>query len=257
MAKVLVMTATITPPENIPMLARRDPQVRLQDYCDALAFYLSVPSGCIDRVSFIDNSNSDVTALHRVVETMPHDKAVEIISFNGNDHPFEYGKCYGEFKLMDYGLAHSRFIAPDDVVWKITGRLRVLNLPRLVATAPADYAIYCDLRKIPLLGDRLGPSANQWMDPRFFSCKAAAYDRVFRDRCPELRADVLPVAPERKLYDLMMEARTREHVVPRFRVQPRYAGHGARMNVDYDQGAYRYKHMMRAALRRVAPWLWL
>jgi len=250
------MTATITPPPGIPHLARRDPEVRLNDYCDALAFYLDVPSQYIDRILFIDNSASDVTALHRVADGRRHGKRVEIVSFNGNDHPHAYGKCYGEFKLMDYGLAQATFLRPGDTLWKVTGRLRVLNIHRLVASEPRGCAVYCDLRHVPLPQDWLRASGRQWMDPRLFACTVEAYDRLFRGRYPELRTDLVGI-PERTLFQMMIEARHREYIVPRFRIQPAYAGHGARRNIDYNRGAYRYKHLFRAAVRRVAPWLWI
>jgi hypothetical protein len=58
------------------------------------------------------------------------------------------------------------------VLWKVTGRLRVLNLEKLIATAPERYDFYCDLRSVPLIGERLG--GNHWMELRTFSCTVPA-----------------------------------------------------------------------------------
>ena len=41
---VLIMTATITPPPNSIDTARKDPKTRLNDYCEAMKYYLSISS---------------------------------------------------------------------------------------------------------------------------------------------------------------------------------------------------------------------
>ena len=158
----------------------------MQDYCEALEFYLrSIPSRYLDRILFVDNSNTDLSPLQRLVESVEHDKRVELISFDGNRYPPEYGKRYGEFKLLDHGLANCGFVADTDVLWKVTGRLRVLNLVKLIESAPAEFLFYCDLRDVPFIGNTFG--GNQWMDLRLFACTVEGYDRFMRGRYPELR----------------------------------------------------------------------
>ena len=120
----LVMSATIAPPPRAPELARSNPSLRLSDYCDALRFYLSLPDDVLHKVLFIDNSNYDLSALEAIANEVPHRKQVEFITFQGNDHPPEFGKGYGEFKLIDYGMAHSSIIGAEDFVWKVTGYIR-------------------------------------------------------------------------------------------------------------------------------------
>ena len=260
MPAVLVMSATITPPEGVGELARRDPGVRLADYCSALAFYLSTPSECIDRVVFVENSNSDVTPMEEVSASVPHDKQVEIISFNGNDHPWEYGRAYGEMKLLDYGLTHSKLISRDDVLWKVTARLRVLNIAKLVASSPSGYDFYCDLRDAPIIGHRLG--RNKWMELRIFSCTVDAYHTLFFDLYRDLRVGTMGddvKSPEEYLFRQLMGEREKGSldIVPRFRVQPYFAGYGGHLNVNYETGSYRVKHCVRQLARRIAPELWL
>ena len=121
----LLMTAALVPP--LSAVSRADPAARLADYLDALAFYLSLPTATLDRVLFVDNSDADIGPVLDAARRLAGDKTVEVLSFQGNDHPPQCGKAYGEFRLMDYGLAHSALFAPDDVVWKVTGRLKGLN----------------------------------------------------------------------------------------------------------------------------------
>jgi hypothetical protein len=117
----VVMTATITPPQNAPALTRVDPRLRLEDYKQALRFYMAVPDHLVDRILFIDNSNADLSDLQRIVDAEAHDKRVELISFEGNDHPPEFGKRYGEFRLLDVSLAKSELIREriECSLWKV------------------------------------------------------------------------------------------------------------------------------------------
>lgn len=248
------MTATIAPPQGTPELARSDPKVRFADYSRALHFYLSLPASVLHKIVFIDNSDYDLSALEAATRDLPHHKQLEFLSFQGNDHPPEYGKGYGEFKLLDHGLSLSTILQPTDRVWKVTGRLRVLNLERLILTAPASYSMYCDLRSVPLIGDALG--GNDWMDLRVFSWAGAGYDQYMRDRFEQLLPG-LSKGPEQYFFQVMKAAGARGGVVPRFRVQPQIAGHGGRLDVDYQAGSYRYKNALRRVARRVTPWIWL
>lgn len=250
----LLMTATITPPSGAPELARNDAKLRLGDYCDALRFYLTMPEHTVDKIIFIDNSDSDLSALEAVISEVPHKKKVELIKFQGNDHPPEFGKGYGEFKLIDYGITHSALLSPDDLVWKVTGRLRVLNLRQLIETAPLDYNIYCDLRHVPMIGDQFG--ANEWMDLRVFSWSNIGYELYIRDRFELLKTELIG-SPEQYFFKLIKTATKSDGIVPRFRVQPNIAGFGGRLNVDYQNSSYRYKNRLRRVVRLAAPWIWL
>jgi hypothetical protein len=132
----IVMTATITPNANTPLLARSEPQLRMEDYKTALKFYLSCSNKLIDRIVFIDNSNTDLAPLTEIVRLSSTDKKVDLISFDGNDHPVQYGKGYSEYRLLDYGLGNTKLLKDFDTFWKVTGRLCVTNIEHLIKTAP-------------------------------------------------------------------------------------------------------------------------
>lgn len=252
---VLVLSATITPPFNVIKLARKDPEIRLADYCETLRFYLGVSSKLIDRIIFIENSNSELKAVEQLVKTVKHNKKVEIISFpNGNDYPPEFGKGYGEFRMINYGLSQSKIISDTDVLWKVTGRLRLINIDRLIEKAPQNYVIYCDLRKVPLIGNRLG--GNEWMELRFFSFTLKGYNKYFRDSVDNLR-ETLNRVPENYLYKIVKEALPTEAIVPRFTIQPIVAGYSGFSNSDYQHWKYTLKNRSRLISRHIAPWLWL
>jgi hypothetical protein len=249
-ANCLLLTATIVPPQLA--VSRYDPVLRLNDYLDSLKFCLSLPTDCIDRILFIDNSCNDIRPIEEFVIACEHDKLVEIISFDGNDHPLSYGKAYGEFKLIDFGLKHTSLLTPTDVFWKVTGRLQVLNLVDIIRAVRKDYDILCDLHNVPLVGTgKL--TGNKWMDLRVFSCSTAAYNVSLRKKYLELG----PATDQNCLYTAVMQARHQFRVVPRFPVQPVIYGISGRHERNYDGGLQRVKTRVRSYIRKFAPFLWL
>src|SRR4051812_36686201 len=110
MGPTLLLTATITPPPGATYLARTDPGARLRDYLWAFDFYVNLPNKVIGRIVFVENSGGDLSELRRLAEQHP-EKEIEFISFFGLDYPPEYGRGYGEFKLIDHAFDHSELLA--------------------------------------------------------------------------------------------------------------------------------------------------
>lgn len=155
------MTATIAPPAGAPGLIRTDPTERLRDYATALDFYVSQLGRCIDAILFLDNSKSSVATLQDLAAARGAASKVSIISFDGNDHPPSYGRCYGELRLLEYAMASDIVTAlPDDTeFWKVTGRYRLLNIGTMLRTRPQNADLYVDLRSRP----------SPWFDMRVMS----------------------------------------------------------------------------------------
>jgi hypothetical protein len=247
----LIMTATLVPP--VSAVARSDPAERLRDYLDALAFYLTLPAKTIDRILLVDNSAADIGPIVELARKSAHDKHVEVISFAGNDHSPARGKAWGEFKLMDYGLANTTLFGPEDIVWKTTGRLKFLNLPETARMlAGGDYDLVCDLHNVPWVGSGAWRD-NRYMDLRVFTFRLKVYDAVFRNTWQE-RLDGYDA---KFMYGLALAARENYRVIPRFPLQPRLQGVSGRHLRDYGAGSQRMKDDVRGVLRRVAPWFWV
>jgi hypothetical protein len=256
------MTATIKPPSDVYGLERKDPLIRMNDYCEALRFYLSIPNDCYDRIFFIENTNSDLSPLQRITESFQHEKIVEFITFSGNNFPSIYGRGYGEFKLIDYGLEHAKYLKEEDIFWKVTGRLKILNIQQLIKSAPRDYDIYCDLRKLPLWITNIGHHYKRlhtypWADLRVYSCRIKTYDQIFRGRYAELRYEITKKDAEKIVYDILWRSMNNANIVPRFKIQPRFSGFCGFKNESYDSGIEWQRNMIRNIMRKVYPWLWL
>jgi hypothetical protein len=249
--QTLLLTATITPPPDAVKLARTDPAARLNDYLQALAFYLNLPDNAIDRIIFVENSNSDISKLRALAAQFPN-KEVEFISFNGLDYPTKYGRAFGEARLMDYAFANSEIIAElDDEarIWKGTGRLRLTNFPAMIRRAPDDYELYCDLRNVNA----------QWMDQRFYSFTPSGYRTILQNIADDLREDRHnTLAAETLMYRIVVQHVAPGRAVPRFRTQPFISGISGFGNYDYGRGVKNcLKDYTKVISRKLRPNYWI
>jgi hypothetical protein len=229
-----------------------DPRERLRDYARTLRFYLSLPDFAVDRIVFVDNSDSDLSQLRDVVDEAGGSKDVELISYWGLSYPVEQGRSVGETLLIGEALGRSRILCSlrgDELFWKITGRLRVRNLTRLVASTPAGGGLYADFRRY----------RRRWVDTRVFATTSPAFRRLFLPRIHLLRQDLLPpgvVAPEELLFEDLLAERTRERIYPRLQVEPLIEGSSG-FGENYRRPKRVIESSIRAVTRRLIPFLWI
>jgi hypothetical protein len=248
----VLLTATIAPPPDVPYLVLLDPRERLREYVQTLRFYLSVPDHAVDRIVFVDNSDSDLSQLRNVVDEAVGSKNVELISYWGLDYPVEHGRSVGETLLIAEALSRSRILRslqPDELFWKITGRLQVRNLARLVASTPAECGLYVDFRRY----------RRRWVDTRVFATTAPAFRRLLLPRVDLMRQDLLPpdvVAPEQLLFEDLLAEQTRELICPRLRVEPLIVGTSG-FGENYRRPKRVIESTIRTVTRRLLPSLWI
>ncbi|MFV0335300.1 MAG: hypothetical protein ACK5JR_14670 [Tropicimonas sp.] len=248
---LLLMTATITPPASMGNNLRQDPDLRLQDYAEALRFYLSLPPGGPQSVLFCENSGSDLSSLRELSESEnPHGRKVEFLSYV-TDMPPERGKGCGELDILD--RAHDEVLAarPEVMVWKVTGRLVVKNLSQMIASLPKGAAFYGDFRSVPVIGEKLG--GNDWLDTRLLAYRPdyyAKYVHGMKEKCG--------ICTEKCLFAAIRPAIDGDPgIAPRFRAQPVFRGICGGSNEDYEALPARAKNLIRSVGRRVAPGVWL
>ena len=243
--QVLLMTATITP-NNAKNLLRVDPKMRLEDYFHALEFYLGMMGQPLAGIVFVENSASDVSMLRQLVKSRGLDHQVEFICNYGSYVYTEQGRAYGEFKLLDHAMTVSNMIrglSTDAIVWKVTGRYKVMNLGSIIASAPRNFDVYVDMKDHP----------RRWLDTRLMAFTPSGYERVFRGVADDLDArtheavmrDYLPMRAQGAL------------LVPRFRREPFIEGVRGWDNSNYSKGGELIKCYVRSLGRAVAPWCWI
>lgn len=251
-AVMLLMTATIAPSNNMPGAAQLDPEKRIIEYMDALDFYLSIDDKCIDRILFVDNSGYDLSKLELLVEKSGTNKRVQFISFVSTIDP-SMGKGRSELNLMDYGIEHCKFgLNPTDKIWKVTGRLKIVNIEKLISTAPMNYQLYADFRAVPFIGEALG--GNQWMDCRVFSVSYEGYGAFIYNEYRQLTSSVVEKHFFAKFFPML---KTNNELYPRFKQQPKIDGSSGRLLKSYSSGSYKWKYYLRKVSRSAVPWLWL
>ena len=248
----VVMTATLSPPQLMPCGRRADPALRLKDYLDAFDFYLGLSDQHVDRIILLENSDADLSVFRWLANARHSKKKIQLLNTT-SDYPAEKGKGYGEFLMLDRGLQKAVVgrTEPARHFWKITGRLKVLNLEEMIARAPMDYDIYCDLRDVPLIGEMLG--GNQWMELRVFSFSNFGYNKYIRGRYD------LGVVLEKELFRVLRQHLHEDGggIIPRFNVQPELQGYCGHSNVSYQSFGYRSKGTLRKFSRAIFPQLWL
>lgn len=245
---MLIMTATIAPPAGAPGLARVDPALRMTDYLDALSFYMGKLGQGIDRILFVDNSDHDCTPLRDLAASRGKGSQVDIVSYAGLDYPPDYGRCYGEMRLLEHamGLDLVRAMPDDTVFWKVTGRYKVRNLTSLVRTRPRDATLYCDLRV----------GSSPWFDMRVMAWTKAGFAAVLTGFHDEIREDLNRGRPgEETAYRQLQPRLGTTPVRLSLTREPLIDGVRAFDNQNWSQGrqklVYYIRQAQRLLLRRV------
>jgi len=248
----LLLTATISIPQGMGATAQVDPEVRLQQYLDAFAYYWALPDEAIDGIVLTENSGYDFAAFQAICDANPCGKRFIPVS-TSTDYPSSKGKGYGEFFMLDQALERLRQegMPGDTRFWKTTGRLKIRNLAEMTRTAPDTFTVYGDFRRVPFVGRRLG--GNEWVELRLIAMTLDGYDRFFRGHYDDGYVIEQPFFD--RLYPLYRAGGS--GIVPRFRRQPEFVGVSGWSNKNYDGLEYRLKGALRRNLRRWAPGFWL
>jgi len=242
---ILLMTATITP-HNARNLARTDPATRLQDYDDALGFYLGLIDRPLHGIVFVENSDSDVSTLRQLVASRGLTGRVEFLCNYGVHLYSEKGRAHGEFKLLDYAMTASIMVIEagmNHVIWKITGRYMVKNLASMIASAPRGFDAYVDMKDHP----------RRWMDMRLMAWTSPGYDRIFRGVADDLDSRT----HEMHMRDYLPKRAQGARLIPRFSKEPFIDGVRGWDNGNYSKGKELLKCYVRSAGRVLAPWYWI
>ena len=246
---LLVMTATIIPAANAGV-KRADPAIRLEDYKQALRFWLAYPHPSADRILLLENSGADLSDLQATADQEnPHNKPVEILSVPGNRIPDGLNYGYTEMQLLDEGLALSRLRHQTTHMIKVTGRLIFPDLGHALNLLRQPLALMIDLRKLGF--PRRGFDANT----QLFACSHAFYDRVLHDSKREFNTTDVRLL-EHLLYRKVIPFQGQDGILLRFPCNIEPVGHSGFTAKSYRNPGSTITSAVRAALRVVAPDYW-
>ncbi|WP_288428172.1 hypothetical protein [uncultured Spirosoma sp.] len=122
---VLLLTSCVTP-KNTPSVKLTNPRERLYQYINAIRYYLE---NTTYSIVIVDNSNFDFSGFfaREIVKGR-----LEVLSFDGNTYNKNLGKGYGEYMIIKYAFNNSNFIRNSAIIAKITGRIILKNLNKLI-----------------------------------------------------------------------------------------------------------------------------
>jgi hypothetical protein len=199
----LLMTATFEP-GGTPYLVLRDAAVRINQYLSSLLLW--VERGPFEEIVFCENSGNGapLAALTRWVAA--HRKALEVLTFQGNDEAQRKGKGFGEGRIIAHAVRHSRSIQRAGGFYKVTGRLYVENSAEIVAMHATDANVFNpgDTRffkaGVDLFARRLEPRLTEIDDLawRAWEGHIASIEAVFLDElkaCPPSEIQPFSVRP--------------------------------------------------------------
>jgi len=131
----ILLTATIDP-NNCIFTKRSDPKVREQDYLQSLELWLINTNL---KIVFCENSGYNLKNIISLASKYPG--RVEIVKFNGNNYPRNLGKGYGEMKIIERALSESKFIQESECIIKVTGRIFIKNIYKIIKTIRSNTFI--------------------------------------------------------------------------------------------------------------------
>jgi len=99
---------------------------RKKQYIKALDWYIKNTKF---NIIFTENSNCDFSNMYK---KYIEENRLEYLTYNGNDYDKSLGKGFGEANIIKYAINNSKLICDDDCIIKITGRVKVLNISKLI-----------------------------------------------------------------------------------------------------------------------------
>ncbi len=247
---VLLLTASVNP-NNMPG-AVSSPSGRLSDYVKAFSFYVrNFPR--IGKIVFADNSGWPLDAVREAGLDNPHRKKLEFLSMDENSYPREFGKGFGEHKLISAALEHSSLIRGSGYVAKMTGRIFLINMDKLLDRIAPSVDISCDLRDHAFY-ELLGlPFCGRYCDTRFIVFRPDFFMEHLRGLASDHRHGNFGL--EVNYYKVIKPLEVSDKVSCRFQIEPRFRGLAGHGNKNYSGAKEIAKQTARGITRRFFPGL--
>lgn len=271
----ILLTATVNPQGMKG--ANFDVSERIEMYRDALKFYAE--KGL--KVVFAENSGFiNLSQLHSDMSRMASRdsqsikecfdyKNVEFVDVSGPEYDQSRGKGYNETILLHKAVNASKFVREAGCFFKITGRLKVLNIEKLLEeisklslSSSLSFAADCKDHKVyEWLHMPINGHAGEC---RYWFASVEFFETMMWPRYNELN-DYPPNICLAE--DLMLDVCRKTRGVPgcrdRFRTQARISGKGGHnlgkgwsffYSTDNDSLALKVKCGLRQVLRWCMPW---
>lgn len=240
----MVLTASVNP--NGMYVKVADSNTRLQQYLTAVGALFDTADPLVDGVTLIENSGADLRPFHELADRRNrYNKKVEFIGVDCNQYDRNLGIGYGEFWLMDEGLSRSKFLGPQSLIVKLTGRLVVRNLTQILRRVPQDVDMVLDVHpgKDPAGG--IVESRLMVIAQRFYQSKIVGMYRKING--------AVNITAEHCLYQVVRTSPGAK-IIPRLPREPQWVGYSGSTGMRYDSLWMRARQparVLRRALRHL------
>jgi len=247
----ILLTATVNPGVYAHQSERNSREDRFRDYIEALKFYTSLSNDKIAGVVLCENSNHDFGNILEYLDPRAVQTEFEIIIFEGNKKVNNIHYGYSELGIIDHAIDKSKIIRNCGSFLKISGRLILTNVIRLLSDIPpcSDFAV--DFRRA--YWREGGPRYRARTQIMYFSLPF--YETFLfhkRDQmigvCTHIE-EYIPIVVE-SLPDA-------NNIVVRFPIECDINGFAGSDNKSYSLPYARLKRAIRGAVRKKLPRLWL
>lgn len=232
------------------------PQERLQQYVEALHFYRQA----LPMQPIVMGENSGYAA--QLAEMFHQDDLIEIVDVADAPYRQDRGKGYNEVLMLHETIGKSRLIQEAGCFFKVTGRLKVLNVGKLLAECEGqtfradckDHEVYRWLH-MPING-HVGECRYWYATCDFFEQYLAPRYEEMNDYGPDA------FLAEDLMLDVCRKTRGLAGCRDRFRTQARISGKGGHdlgqgasffYSTDNDSLALKTKCFVRQLLRWLLP----
>jgi hypothetical protein len=124
----VLLTSCVMPPQDMTRLVITNSNERLEQYLEAIKFYINNTNY---NIVVVDNSNFDYTK-HFCLNDNNYQNRIEFLAFDGSNFDSSRGKGFGEMLIIQHALKKSKFINEKSVIVKVTGRIIVENINDIV-----------------------------------------------------------------------------------------------------------------------------
>lgn len=276
----LLLTATVNPQGMKG--ANFDPKERVEMYVSALKFYAS--KGL--KVVFAENSGwirDGLPVSGEWLEVMEKLDNVELVDVSDDlsqnsqiktCYDQSRGKGYNETILLHKAVLKSRFVQEAGFFFKITGRLKVMNIEKLLKeVSDIDERLAVSGERLRFLADCKDHKVYEWLhmpinghagECRYWFASVDFFEKYMWPRYDELN-DYEPniCLAEDLMLDVCRKTRGKAGCRDRFKTQARISGKGGHKlgkgwsffySTDNDSFALRAKCFIRQCLRWCMPW---
>lgn len=163
--KLLIITSSVF--VSSPFTKVIDSSIREKQYVDSILYYLN--NSNIKQIIVCDNSGFDYSNYNFETIALLKHKNIEILTFKGEFEAIsKFGKGFGEGEIIKYVLNNSNLIQNSTAYFKVTGRIIVKNINKIIKFTGTNQNYFNLIQTKPtLLENRV--------DTRLYYCQKSTY----------------------------------------------------------------------------------